>query len=392
MTGEVVAVVAEHRSDAPALGTDRVALRVFRERVPVPTDNTVCGVAFGIEPDVESFARMELAETSVGEYAIVAVTQVRGDVTLEAAALCIVRSPPVAATTASALALDADLFAAEVRAAQLDGDPCPEVVAEVTNGMDLQYVQAFDTSLSGGDCKATPLTYAIAGGHLVGVGDLTGDGIDEVMIEQDVWQDVFSPINNPSTLAYELPDALDLARVVDVNRDGRNDIVAVGTPAPDLTVILAVAAGYAPRTIASIGSLRELVTADFDADTYPDVATIEVLNDGTQRVVVAFGGTSGPQAFDSIGDIVGVRSLTAFVDEFPDTTSDAFADLLLVHASPQGRDEVAQFHGAATRALTSELDSVRHRSRPATTGNHSVARWRQASCCRRAATAPTSVP
>jgi hypothetical protein len=354
VSGRVVAVVAEHRSDAAFPGTDRVALRVFNGRDPLPTDDTPCGVDFPIVPDLASFARMELVETSVGEQAIVAITQIRADLTVEAAALCIVRSPPIAGLVPSLLAVEAGRFVAELRAAELDGDPCPEVVAELSDGADVRFVRSYDTELSAGNCTATPLLRDIADGHLVGIGDLTGDGIDEVMIDRDVWRNTLSV--NPIKLGLQLPDALDVARVVDVNRDGRNDIVAVGTPAPDLTVILAVDAGYAPRTIASIGALRELATADFDADTYPDVATIESLTDGTQRVVVAFGGPSGPQGFDSIGDIRGVRSLVGFVDTIPITTSDAFADLFMVHATPQGEDEVSQFHGAATRALTSELD------------------------------------
>jgi hypothetical protein len=350
--GDLLAVVMQHRADDSAGGNDRAVLDVFDDRALAYRDLAPCGAPFPDNETLFSGARIVVANAGAGEYAIVVISQGAAS-TIGPSTLCVYATPVTAGAAPLVLPIPSGRTVTEVYAAQLDGDGCPEVVTQAVD-LDGGVVDIYD--LDGVDCRTLPPApnnpRELVSGRLLGVGDLDADGRDEILVDDRAYGNA---LGLPVVLAgLQLPGALTAAVVADVNRDGAADIVATGTN--DLVVVLRVAAGWAPRTLAAAGTLDEPVTADFDADTFPDVAVIEENTDGRQRVIVAFGGPQGPQGLDSIGDIRAPRSLNAFVDREPALTSDAFADLLLLHSDSQGFDVVSQFHGASTRSLTSEID------------------------------------
>jgi hypothetical protein len=331
---------------------------VYEDRLSVPTPDTICGQDFAIGAGagvLGVFGDVRIADTPDGEYVVAAAMLLTdaGAGPVLATALCIYQSPPINGAPRLDLAVPPDRVPLQVRAAELDGDPCPEVVAELGDLYGtLRYAQFWNPNGDACDVVAEGL---IADGHLLGAGDLDGDGRDEVLVDRFAMGDVLDGVADVVP-GLVLPEGLDAAVVGDVNRDGRADIAAITTEARDLTIVLRVDAGYAPRTVASAGALREVVTGDFDGDTYADVAAIEAPAADLERVVVAFGGPTGPQGFDSIGRIGGAHALVAHVDGVPAVSSDAFADLLLIDDLAEGGQEIAQFNGSSTRALTSEID------------------------------------
>jgi hypothetical protein len=233
--------------------------------------------------------------------------------------------------------------------ANVDGEPCLELVVQVSGMHDLGVVDA-----SGAGCgftpAVTPLAFADPSTTLLAAGQLVPGGPDELVLANGVYRACAGAADCGVAAAGTYvrvagptpPSVWTSAAVVDLNGDGVLDAVAgrghqdegdaVPAREPDVDVVRggAVPNVYRANTSEPVTSL---VAGDFDGDRLGDVAMIEASPPG-DRVTVLFGtreATAGtPIAMSAFGGRLRIDRVSE-IHWLPSARgSDGIDDLLVI--------------------------------------------------------------
>jgi hypothetical protein len=275
-----------------------------------------------------------------------------------------------------------------------DGDGYSDIAIGSRTGIGRVYFfDSFSGSLTDSLSSPSPLDASNFGLDIVNLGDINGDGIDDLAVAAPT--DVASTLTNAGKVyvfsgatrqfVYELssPNAEEggtfgvaIANVGDINDDGRDDLAVSayaedagasnagrvyvfsgfdGSPLFDLISPLPELNGRFGLTLAGIG--------DTDGDGLPDIAVGAPLEDNTSGRAYVFGGderliaTLEPAEGDSV--ILGV-DLVGIGDVNGDGRSDLFVGL------PQ--DDIGAINGAGTAGVWSMPSVVANEHSPDTPG------------------------
>jgi hypothetical protein len=235
--------------------------------------------------------------------------------------------------------------------ADLDGDPCLELVVHGDGGPGLAVLDA-----SGPGCgfasATAPLAIAGPGAALLGAGQIVAGGVDELVLADGVYRACAGPADCGASPAGAFvrvagpafPTRWSAAAITDLNGDGALDVVAgrvrataAGpTPTGEAGVDI-VRGGAIPNVYAANTSepVTSLVAGDFDGDRLGDVAMIESAPPG-DRITVLFGtqeATAGaPVAMSPFGGRLRI-SRAGEIHWLPTTrSSDGIDDLVVLEA------------------------------------------------------------
>lgn len=196
--------------------------------------------------------------------------------------------------------------------------PQPNAVAtgDVNNDGFLDAVTALDgrqvlVSLGNGSGGFTTSAYPTGRNSIaVTVGDMNGDGRTDVVTADpgdanlSILQNIGAGVLQPFSLT--VPNEPQGAVVADFNADGRLDSAAVISPGPGLAGSVGICSGNGDGTLGAPALLpvglnpRDLVTADFNADGRPDLATVNRDSDDVS-VLLNTGGAFAPAVAFPVG-------------------------------------------------------------------------------------------
>lgn len=185
-------------------------------------------------------------------------------------------------------------------------------------------------SLPAGDNGSSLYANLPNGEAPLALGDLNGDGIPDIVdsgqvslgtpsIEQAQGSVLFGAI-------HLLPRAWTEAVIVDVNANGRPDVVGCAAGAPDIDVLNGNLPNvFNPSQISTDGTVAALTIGDFDGDLVNDIAYQDALSQTESHLSIAYGRTAGgPEdpveigRFSSIDHVVSGNAHNFGVDNITD--------------------------------------------------------------------------
>ena len=154
------------------------------------------------------------------------------------------------------------------------------------------------------------------------------------------------------------------ARVVDLNGDGRPDVVAASPQGLDVYLASARRGLFDLTAYALVGGAGNLVVGDFDGDLLPDVgcaSAAQASSTGGDSFSILFGSGAGvlgpPQLMGRFQEIQQVVSATLAPTVF--ANADGIADVGIVSQAPDGTRSVSVLSGTSTRRLLSPFELSR---------------------------------
>jgi hypothetical protein len=254
--------------------------------------------------------------------------------------------------------------------ANLDGDPCPELLAPTLTGAAAGYTLLDN---SGGTCGFASVATVVPGwpaaaARALGAGDLDRSGAEELVTTSAVWRvDSFS-----AATRLDQPVGMDRVHVADFSGDGVVDIAGVelplpGEPSREAIRILRTTGtpGSWQATSVIVETLRpvaQVVSGDYDGDGISDLALTEVIAVSPLRVPtemavsVIYGQRSGIPAYQVVLEeqkplviaTLGERGGTPF-------EHDGAEDLGVAIAEATAKVATSVLFGSAQRSLTAPL-------------------------------------
>jgi FG-GAP-like repeat len=252
--------------------------------------------------------------------------------------------------------------------ANVDGDPCPELLAPTLTGVADAGTSVFD---SGGGCGfATAATLTPSWGNAtraLGAGNLDRVGPDELVNARNVFRiDSMSAVT-----AIGPPVGMDRLRVADFNGDGLLDIAGVDITPPNEPSREAIRlmrttgpAGTWQAVTAIIETLRpvaQITVGDFDGDRIADLALTEVISVAAQRlpdkmaVSVIYGQRSEIPVYQVLLETVPVVIATLGPRRGNAADGDGADDLGVAVVGTTSKVAASVLHGSAQRSLTAPL-------------------------------------
>ena len=258
--------------------------------------------------------------------------------------------------------------------ANLDGDPCLELVVHGDGAPGLALLDATGAGC-GFTAAITPLPIAGAGAALLGAGQITPGGLDELVLADGVYRACAGPADCGASPAGTFvrvagptfPTRWSAAAITDLNGDGALDVVAgrvratAADPMPTGEASVDIVRGGAtPNVYAATTSepVTSLVAGDFDGDRLGDVAMVESAPPG-DRITVLFGtqeATIGaPVAMSPFGGQLRIGRASE-IHWLPTTrSSDGIDDLIVLRAGMPGTSDAPTaglLVGDAARLMT----------------------------------------
>ncbi|MCX6137105.1 MAG: FG-GAP-like repeat-containing protein [Ignavibacteriales bacterium] len=270
---------------------------------PIGTIVTINGTGFNATPsnNIVYFGAAKAAVQSASSTMLTVMvptgtTYAPITVTNQATALSARSAQPFIVTFPNTHVIDANSFAAKadfaagsgpykVAIGDLDGDGKSDIVVANTTGNTISLLR--NTSTLGGVSFALKTDYSTGTEpHSIAIGDLDGDGKPDIVIANYNSRNV-SVFRNTSTVgslsvASKVNYSTDLspycAAIVDVDGDGKPDIVAANNSTSSVSVLRNTSTGgslsFAPKVDFTTGaSPCELSIADVNSDGKPDIAT-----------------------------------------------------------------------------------------------------------------------
>lgn len=282
--------------------------------------------------------------------------------------------------------------------ADLDGDGHLDVACSAVDGL----YAAFGDGESLGPLE--PLELPVDGTdqtvpepHVLAAGDFSGDGVADLILpevvvisvkrgERVAYVPVFEAIGRPWTLA----------RVADLNADGKLDVIAASTTHPDIDFLAGTGRGGPnPFVIHTVHPVNRLTVGDFDGDQIDDLAFVEphggpspashvakaailAASPRHDQMSVAFGNSVGaPSAPVPIGHLANITELTALADGVRNRRSDLMVvqDVETTVPTPagtsgQGTAEVGDTNNSSLSIILGNGDRTFHA--PALVSNFAV--------------------
>lgn len=156
------------------------------------------------------------------------------------------------------------------------------------------------------------------------VGDFTADGISDFVFSKALVSTSRAPDGSTAyePLLVNKSEAWTVGQIVDLNADGRLDVVAASHDALNITFLRNRGdADFTELSLPTNGPVLELEQGDFDADGVADIAYVEAAPGVTQAsantghdLAIVFGGTSPTPSAVRAADIANVESLSVVTE------------------------------------------------------------------------------
>jgi hypothetical protein len=252
--------------------------------------------------------------------------------------------------------------------ADLDGNGTLDVAIGMVKGNLVALGQAFGNGAGGFSAvsKATIFgesDFESPGLKLLDVGQLDGDGRADYVFSSGIVLADASGV--PGLLGVLATGTFTNAAVVDLNRDGRNDVVAVPNAVPGVEVYLQADETptrlnrFAFGTSSHFAGTREVVVGDFDGDLIDDIGLTSRSQATGDSLEVVFGSLSadfiGPVKMGRFDEIVQIQPGRVLS---PINLTDAIDDMVVVARQTGGSASskiLSLFRGDPSRAMSVPL-------------------------------------
>lgn len=252
--------------------------------------------------------------------------------------------------------------------ANVDGDPCPELLAPTLTGAADAGYNVFDSGGGCGFATASTLTPSWSNAtRALGAGNLDRTGPDELVNARNV----FRLDSLTAVTALGPPVGMDRLRVADFNGDGLLDIAGVDIAAPNEASREAIRllrtsgpAGTWQAVTAIIDTLRpvaQITVGDFDGDRIADLGLTEVISVNAQRVPtemavsVIYGQRSELPIYQLLLETVPVVIATLGPRRGNAAEADGADDLGVAIAATTAKVAASVLFGTAQRSMTAPL-------------------------------------
>ena len=198
---------------------------------------------------------------------------------------------------------------------------------------------------------------------LLEVGPLDGDNRADYVLSNGIFR--ANLINAPDVTGVLAQGSFVAARFVDLNKDGKNDVVTIPDAVPGVEVYLQAETDPIRLNRFALGTSnhflgnREIIAGDFDGDLIDDVALTARSQATGATLEVLFGSLSGdftgPVRMGRFDDIIQLQRFSALASV---NLVDAIDDLLVVATAQSGgqRTKIASFfRGDSSRAMAAPL-------------------------------------